>query len=244
MRRAGMPARPLCLRYDALRLPARTERKGQTKSMGVAGVVSMIGLAMAALLLGLLLLTMAAPGLRIWPAPGRWQRYVFWPLFRGLNALCFVMALADRSAFLGLPVWVRAVAAIVLAASLALFVYSFRVLGRDNSYGAQDGLVTRGIYRWTRNPQNAMLMVVYGALAITADSGPTYLLCAAMVAVYHLMVLLEEPWLAGIYGDAYRRYCRRVPRFFNWRRAGLLVRAWTRKSVPRVLTSKSTAQLP
>jgi hypothetical protein len=25
-----------------------------------------------------------------------------------------------------------------------------------------------------------MLMVVYGALAIAADSGPTYLLCAAM----------------------------------------------------------------
>jgi protein-S-isoprenylcysteine O-methyltransferase Ste14 len=129
----------------------------------------------AVLLLGLLLLTMRVPSLRIWPTRGRrWQSYVFWPLFRGLNALCFMMALADRTAFLGLPVGVRALAVVVLAASVALFIYAFRVLGRDNSYGAQDGLVTRGIYRWTRNPQNAMLMLVYGAPAITADSGPTY----------------------------------------------------------------------
>ena len=198
----------------------------------MAGVLFIVGLAVAVLLLGLLLLTMLVPSLRIWPTQGGWQSYVFWPLFRGLNALCFMMALADRTVFLGLPVWARALAAVVLAASVALFIYAFRVLGRDNSYGAQDGLVTRGIYRWTRNPQNAMLMLVYGALAITADSGPTYLLCAAMIAVYFLMVLLEEPWLAGIYGEAYRRYCQRVPRFLNWRRAAIALRARLRRSRP------------
>ncbi len=199
--------------------------------MGVADVVFMVGLAVAGLLLGLLLLTMLVPALRIWPTPGikSWQSYVFWPLFRGLNVLCVLMALTDRTVFLGLPVWMRAVAGVLLAASVAVFIYSFRVLGRDNSYGAQDGLVTRGIYRWTRNPQNAMLMVVYAALAVTADNGPTYLLCGAMVAVYFLMVLLEEPWLAGIYGDAYRRYCARVPRFFNWRRAVIALRARMRR---------------
>jgi protein-S-isoprenylcysteine O-methyltransferase Ste14 len=200
--------------------------------MGMAGAVFAVGVAVAVLLLALLLLTLLVPSLRIWPAQGGWQGYVFWPLFRGLNVICFMMALADRTVLLGLPVWVRAVAAVVLAASVALFVYAFRVLGRDNSYGARDGLVTRGIYRWTRNPQNAMLMVVYGALAIAADNGATYLLCAAMVAVYYLMVLLEEPWLAGIYGEAYRRYCQRVPRFFNWRRAAIALRARWRRSRP------------
>ena len=199
--------------------------------VGVADVVFLVGLAVAVLLLGLLLATMLAPALRIWPTPGTgsWQSYAFWPLFRGLNGLCVLMALADRTVLLGLPVWVRATAGLVLAVSVALFVYSFRVLGRDNSYGAQDGLITRGIYRWTRNPQNAMLMVVYAALAVTADNGPTYLLCGAMIAVYFLMVLLEEPWLAGIYGEPYRRYCRRVPRFFNWRRAAIAVRARLRR---------------
>lgn len=169
----------------------------------------------------LLALTLLVPRLRLWPTPGpkTWQSYVFWPMFRGLNVVCFAVAVLDRSSGLGLPVWLRALAFVVLAVSTAVFVYSFRLLGRDTSYGARDGLVTAGIYQWTRNPQNAMLVVVYGALALAADNARVYLLCSAMMAVYVLMVLAEEPWLEGIYGDAYRRYCAEVPRFFNWRRA-------------------------
>jgi protein-S-isoprenylcysteine O-methyltransferase Ste14 len=192
------------------------------KGIGVTAVVFALGATAATALLGLLLLTLLRPALRIWPTPGpkTWQSYVFWPLFRGLNVLCFAAAIADQPAgWLGLPVWLRAAAFMVLIGSVALFVYAFRVLGRDNSYGARDGLVTSGIYQWSRNPQNALLTVVYAALAIAADSAPAYALCAAMMAVYVLMVLLEEPWLAQVYGEPYHRYCREVPRFFNWRLA-------------------------
>ena len=209
----------------------------------MASVVFVLGSAVAGVLLTLLVLTMLLPRLRIWPTPGTgsWQNYVFWPLFRGLNVLCFAMALVDRTSLFGLPVWLRGLAAILLAGSLALFIYSFRVLGRDNSYGAQDGLVTRGIYRWTRNPQNAMLVVVYACLALAADSGPTYVLCAAMMAVYVLMVLLEEPWLEATYGAAYRRYCARVPRFFNWRRLAL---SCARSRVLRRASARAGQALP
>ena len=187
----------------------------------MTNIVFLIGAGVAAALLSLLVLTLLIPTLRIWPTPGEktWQSYVFWPLFRSLNVMCFVVAVASYSNFLGLPMWIRLAALAVLITSIAVFIYSFRVLGRDNSYGAQDGLVIAGIYRWSRNPQNAMLMVVYGALAIAADSGPAYALCLAMVAVYVLMVLAEEPWLAAAYGEPYRDYCRRAPRFFNWRLA-------------------------
>ena len=197
-------------------------------------VLFTIGAAVAAVLLCLLILTLQFRPLRIWPTPGSgsWQGYVFWPLFRSLNVLCFAVALADSVNFLGLPSWLRILASILLAGSIALFAYSFRMLGRDNSYGAQDGLVSRGIYRWTRNPQNAMLVVVYGCLALAADSGPAYLLCAAMMAVYILMVLAEEPWLEAAYGASYHRYCSRVPRFFNWKRAATLARAAGRRHRP------------
>jgi protein-S-isoprenylcysteine O-methyltransferase Ste14 len=185
------------------------------------GFVFVVGLTVAAVLLTLLVITLVHKPLRIWPTPGAgsWQSYVFWPLFRGLNVLCFAMAVADRDAVLSLPDWLRAIAFAGLAASVTLFLYSFMVLGRDNSYGAQDGLVTSGIYQWSRNPQNAMLIFVYGCLALTSGSARTAVLCAAMMAVYALMVLAEEPWLEAAYGDAYRDYCRQVPRFFNWRRA-------------------------
>lgn len=188
--------------------------------------VLVIGLAVAGMLLCLLLLTLLGSTFRIWPTPGpgTWQSYVFWPLFRSLNVLCFVVAVLDRAGYLGLPIWLRTAAFAALVTSTALFIYAFRVLGRDNSYGARDGLVTGGIYRWSRNPQNAMLIVVYGCLALAADGGATFLLCAAMMAVYALMVLCEESWLEGVYGAPYRSYCRRVPRFFNWRRALLMAR--------------------
>ena len=189
-------------------------------------VLFMTGAAVAAGLLGLLLLTLLFPPFRIWPTPGSgtWQGYVFWPLFRSLNVLCFAMAIADRTNLLGLPAWSRLAAVALLAVSIALFIYSFWVLGRDNSYGAQGGLVTSGIYRWTRNPQNLLLIVVYGCLAFAADSAPTYVLCAALMGVYFLMVLAEEPWLEAAYGEPYRRYRIRVPQFFNWRRAAVLAR--------------------
>ncbi len=192
----------------------------------MATILFAIGVAVAAVLLGLLVLTLLFRPLRIWPTPGTgsWQGYVFWPLFRSLNVLCFAVAIGDPGNFLGLPAWVRLAASVLLALSVALFIYSFWALGSDTSYGAQEGLVTGGIYRWSRNPQNAMLVVVYGCLAIVADSAPVYALCAAMVGAYILMVLAEEPWLEAVYGEPYRQYCRLVPRFFNWRRAWALVR--------------------
>ncbi len=198
----------------------------------VATAVFGIGAAVALVLLGLLAATLLLPGsLRIWPTPGpgTWQSYVFWPLFRSLNVLCFALAAVDGTQLLGMPSGLRAVALTALAVSVAVFIYAFRVLGRDNSYGASDGLVTDGIYRWTRNPQNAMLVVVYGCLALAADGWRTAILCAAMMAVYWLMILVEEPWLAGVYGEPYRRYCARVPRFFNWRRAVVLARSAVRR---------------
>ena len=212
----------------------------------MATLVFTIGSVVAAVLLALLVLTILAPRLRIWPTPGpgSWQSYVFWPLFRALNVLCFAVTLADRTQFLGLPFGVRMVAFAMLVMSTAVFIYAFRVLGRDNSYGAQDGLVTAGIYRWTRNPQNALLVAVYGCLALAADTAPAYLLCAAMMAVYTLMILAEEPWLEGAYGERYRRYCRRVPRFFNWRRAAIVGRALARRLRRRLFSGPARRRAP
>lgn len=193
----------------------------------MAHAVFVLGASVGGLLIGLLVLGLAGGPIRIWPTPGAktWQSYVFWPLFRGLNVLCVGMAALDTGGYLSLPAWLRAIAFAGLVVSTAIFIYAFRVLGRDNSYGARDGLVTDGIYQWTRNPQNAMLVVVYGCLAVAVDGAATYVLCAAMMAVYVLMVLAEEPWLEGVYGAPYRSYCASVPRFFNWRRAAAAARA-------------------
>jgi protein-S-isoprenylcysteine O-methyltransferase Ste14 len=204
----------------------------------------MTGAAVAGVLLCLLVLSLIVPRFRLWPTPGvgSWQGYVFWPLFRSLNVLCFAVALADRTKVHGLPWAVRLAAFVLLASSIALFIYAFRVLGRGNSYCGIDGLVTGGIYRWSRNPQNALLIVVYGCLAFAADGVRAYVLCATMIIAYALMVLAEEPWLEDAYGGAYRHYCSRVPRFFNWHRALTLARAAVRYAGGYVASRSSAMQ--
>jgi protein-S-isoprenylcysteine O-methyltransferase Ste14 len=196
-----------------------------------------MGIATGISLVLLLVATLLRPTLRIWPTPGPGSRqsHVFWPLFRGLNVLSVSVAAATaamvsstgsatgpatiaEAAALGLPFAVRCVALAVAVLAFLLFLYAFHVLGRDNSYGAREGLVTEGIYRWSRNPQNALLMVVHGALAVAADTLAAWAVGGSMVAVYALMVSCEEPWLEAAYGEAYREYCRRVPRFFGWAR--------------------------
>ena len=57
-----------------------------------------------------------------------------------------------------------------------------------------------------------------GYLLVAADGVKTSVLCLCMIGTYYVMVLAEEPWLERIYGEAYRQYCRNVPRFFHWRR--------------------------
>jgi protein-S-isoprenylcysteine O-methyltransferase Ste14 len=187
----------------------------------MAGIVYFVTAVIGSSLLAALVATLLLPELRIWPTPGEktWQSYLFWPLFRSLNVFCFLVAAMAHAGALGIPPWLRIASGVGLALSIAIFLYAFRILGRDNSYGAREGLVTSGIYRWTRNPQNVMLMAVYGLLAFAADDLASYLACGAMVATYYLMILAEEPWLEGVYGSAYRDYCREVPRVFNWRLA-------------------------
>ena len=57
-----------------------------------------------------------------------------------------------------------------------------------------------------------------------------HVLCAALVSVYVLMAVVEEPWLEEAYGPTYRQYRRRVPRFFNWHRGGVLAAVLMRRA--------------
>ena len=186
-----------------------------------------IGLAAAFALLPLLVRTLIDPHFRLWPTPGpgSWQSAVFWPTFRILNIAAFAAALSGSEELMPLPAEVRQAALLVLGAAGAVYAYALLALGKENTYCNQEGLVTHGIYRWTRNPQYAAVIPVYAALAVAANSGPALILCGLLIATYVLMALVEEPWLEAAYGDSYRRYKRRVPRFFNWRRAWVLAQA-------------------
>ena len=105
---------------------------------------------------------------------------------------------------------------------LPLFLVGFGItvcgyfnLGFGNTYCSADGLVSHGLYRFSRNPQYASSIVGLTGLAICANSWLTLPLAALMSGAYVLMALVEEVWLEQHYGTPYRDYCLRTARFID-----------------------------
>lgn len=77
------------------------------------------------------------------------------------------------------------------------------------------GLYTNSLYRFSRNPQ----FVGYGLLllgfSIAWWNDLVWLGLLGYAALVYAVTLVEEEHLAHIYGDPYREYCQRVPRYLG-----------------------------
>ena len=107
---------------------------------------------------------------------------------------------------------------IVGSVGLPWCVRDFYIVGKGTlaPWAPPQHLVIVGLYRYSRNPMYVSVMLVLLGWATTFASPElfVYLLCVA--AAFHLRVVYgEEPWLARRYGDAWRAYIERVPRWFG-----------------------------
>ena len=172
----------------------------------------------AGIILDLFLLrTLLAPPFRIWPTsePGSWQSLTFWGLFRGGMVATFIVAALDWNATPLLD-WTRYIVALSLGlGGLFVTVCGYFNLGLGNTYCGADGLVTGGLYRFSRNPQYTASIIGLIGLSLGANSMLTVLMSAVMIGVYVLMALVEEEWLKQLYGAPYRDYCRETSRFLD-----------------------------
>jgi protein-S-isoprenylcysteine O-methyltransferase Ste14 len=175
------------------------------------------GLAAGLILDFLLARTLVAPPFRIWPTPelGSWQSLTFWGLFRGGMVATFLVAALDWNAT-PLFDWTRYIVAVPLGlVGLVVTVCGYFSLGLGNTYCGRDGLVTGGLYRFSRNPQYTASIVGLIGLSIGANSLLTIAMSAVMIGAYVLMALTEEDWLIRLYGAPYRDYCRETARFLD-----------------------------
>ena len=172
----------------------------------------------AGLILDLLLLrTLLAPPFRIWPTPepGSWQSLTFWGLFRGGMIATFIVAALDWNATPLLD-WTRYIVALPLGLTgLFITVRGYFNLGLGNTYCGADGLVTGGLYRFSRNPQYTASIIGLIGLSIGANSILTIIMSVVMSGAYVMMALVEEDWLKQLYGAPYRDYCRETSRFLD-----------------------------
>ncbi len=180
---------------------------------------------------------------RIWPAPpvGSLKSFAFWTLFRTLNVVVLVLSIESLAAITIVAdplTLLRFGFAAVSAVAGAAYVYALWSLGRTATYCQASGLATRGVYRWTRNPQYATAIAAFAALGVAASEWHATSLAAALVAVYALMAVAEEPWLAASYGREYLDYKAEVPRFFNIRHAWTELSAVVARQLPSFADSR------
>jgi protein-S-isoprenylcysteine O-methyltransferase Ste14 len=189
--------------------------------MAMLGLIVAAVVAVALTILAILMIaTITSENFKLWPTPGKgsWQNRVFWPLFRtGMGGLPVAAALlADLSGplwwlqlLIGLP---------LIVVGFGITFYAYFDLGIENTYGADESLVTDGLYRYSRNPQYVASIMGYLGIGAAAGSSVVWALVALAVLVYSLMPLAEEPWLRKSFGKAYDDYMRTTPRFLSLRK--------------------------
>jgi len=107
--------------------------------------------------------------------------------------------------------------ALVVAAAwpMARALWRFRLSGTPSEpWKATTALAVRGIYKRTRNPMYQAFGLFLLGLAFAFASDWIFLLLPIGAVVIHAgVVRREERYLAAKFGDAYRDYVARVPRY-------------------------------
>ena len=117
-------------------------------------------------------------------------------------------------------------AAILLAISAALRVAQSRrlkikvLIGLPELAPKEHGqpLVTGGIYARIRHPRYLQMLIAYLGYAFLCNYLATYAVFLSSLLWAYFVARLEERELLDRYGDEYRQYCERVPRFLPHRR--------------------------
>jgi protein-S-isoprenylcysteine O-methyltransferase Ste14 len=143
---------------------------------------------------------------------------VFTFLVPGTAAVWAPWAILRGATLAGAAPW-RWLGIAPLAAGVAIYVwcvYDFATAGRGTPapIDAPRELVTRGLYRVTRNPMYVgVTSVLVGEACLFASAAlAVYTVC--VVTGFHIFVRsYEEPTLHRLFGEAYDRYCAAVPRW-------------------------------
>jgi protein-S-isoprenylcysteine O-methyltransferase Ste14 len=111
-----------------------------------------------------------------------------------------------------------AAGAVALVIGLALFAASlsrFIVQGKGTlaPWDPPRHLVVTGPYRYVRNPMISGVVFILAGEALILRAAPHFWWAALFILINVLYIAgLEEPQLERRFGDAYRTYCRHVPR--------------------------------
>ncbi|MXY00515.1 MAG: isoprenylcysteine carboxylmethyltransferase family protein [Chloroflexi bacterium] len=147
---------------------------------------------------------------------------IFAVISQGVFAVLVPLLLAgDRSVWAG-PA--AAAAGLLFALGVAVYArcaWDFVRFGRGTPapMDAPRQLVTRGLYRYVRNPMYLAVLAIIAGWAVLFGSVAVAIYGVAIFAFLSLSLrFYEEPRLARQFGDEYAEYCERVGRWLPRRR--------------------------
>ena len=117
-----------------------------------------------------------------------------------------------------LPGWAQWAGAAIIAAGVGLvvaFERAFTRAGTDaNPYRASTALATDGPYRFSRNPAYLGMASIFIGIALAADAPwALVMLVPAILLMHYGVILREERYLEGLFGEEYLRYKRTTRRW-------------------------------
>ncbi len=78
---------------------------------------------------------------------------------------------------------------------------------------SQDQLVTKGMYRISRNPIQVLAIIMWIGVGIATESWIMLVACLLLAVVSYPSIRAQEHSCIEIYGDAYREYMKSTPRY-------------------------------
>ena len=141
-------------------------------------------------------------------APGTLAVYIPWSITRWRIA----PPLLEIPAF-------RILGAVMIAAGLPVLLDSFarfaiQGLGTPAPVAPPQRLVVTGLYRYVRNPMYvAVSLLIFGQALLFGSANLLEYGFIVWLGFFAFVLLYEEPTLRQKFGDEYRQYCARVPRW-------------------------------
>ncbi len=131
-------------------------------------------------------------------------------------------------AFLGVSIFTPIVKGTILWIGIFIIILSaiIYILSIVAFVKVKKGLNTIGIYKFSRNPMYVVMFLIFIAFILMAFdySEKTGILMTIVtlinVIVIHWMVLGEEKFLSKKYGDIYREYRNKTPRYIRMGKRG------------------------
>lgn len=134
-------------------------------------------------------------------------------------AVPYVVLHSDVDCALGIAPALRLFGLLPLSAGTVVYLWCAWDFARSGKgtpapYDPPQLLVTRGLYRFIRNPIYVGIGLVIVGEALLFDSIPLLGYAVLLLSLFHLRVVrYEEPRLRARFGTEYQQYCLAVPRW-------------------------------